>query len=307
MSTTPAPQPEKPRPKGVDSMPRAMAFMIFSGLSFALMGAAVKFSGELPLSTKVFFRNLVTLGITSFVAVRMRENPFRRTPHLAGLLVRSICGLVGVYLYFLALGRMNLADASLLNKTSPFFVAGFAVLILKERLNRTVITALLVAFIGAILVIKPRFDVSALPALAGLGSGMCAGMAYTMVRLLKGRVSPNRIIFTFSLISTAVTLPFLILTPPHADTGQWLALILTGVFAAGGQYGLTFAYHHAPASRISIFTYLHVLFALLAGFALFGERPDVASVLGGAMIVFAAWRMHRGEASRRAPRRRRRG
>jgi drug/metabolite transporter (DMT)-like permease len=268
--------------------------MVVSGLCFALMGVMVKLSGDLPLPTKVFFRNLVTLGITSVVAIRIRENPFSRTPHWRRLLLRSAFGLCGVSLYFLALGRMNLADASLLNKTSPFFVTGIAVVALRERLHRGAIPTLLIAFLGAALVIKPRFDLEMLPALAGLGSGLSAGMAYTLVRSLKGRVSPNRIILTFSLFSTAVTLPLLALDPPDPTSGQWLALIGTGVFAAGGQYGLTFAYHHAPASRVSIFAYLHVLFALFAGIAFFGEVPDLLSITGGCLIVWAAFRSRAG-------------
>jgi drug/metabolite transporter (DMT)-like permease len=273
-------------------MPRAIAWMVVSGLSFALMAVAVKFSGDIPLTMKVFFRNLVTLGITSAVAVNMRENPFARTPHAGLLILRSFCGLGGVLLYFLALGELNLADASLLNKTSPFFVLVFAVFFLKEPFERVLIPALVAAFLGAVLVIKPSFDFELLPALAGLFSGMFAGLAYTLVRALKGRESPNRIIFTFSLVSTLATLPFFVASPPHPTPFQWLALLATGVFAAGGQYGLTFAYHHARASRISVFTYLHVLFALILGFVIWDERPDAASLVGGLLIVGAAVFIH---------------
>lgn len=275
-----------------DNMPRAMAWMILSGLSFALMGAAVKLSGDLPLAMKVFFRNLVTLGITSAVALNMRENPFSPTPHARILILRSLCGLAGVLLYFLALGKLNLADASLLNKTSPFFVTVFAVLVLKEPFDRMTVPALVAAFLGAMLVIKPTFDYELWPAVGGFFSGLFAGLAYTMVRSLKGRESPNRIIFTFSLISTVATLPFFITGAPRPTSGQWLALLGTGMFAAGGQYGLTFAYHHARASRISVFAYLHVLFALAVGFAIWGERPDTASILGGLLIIGAAAHMH---------------
>jgi len=281
------------RPTSLDNLPRAMAWMVVSGLSFALMAAAVKLAGDVPVTMKVFFRNLVTLGITSVVAVKMRENPFGRTPHARLLILRSLCGLGGVLLYFLALSKLTLADASLLNKTSPFFVMIFAVALLKEPFDRIVIPALGAAFLGALLVIKPSFDYELLPAVGGLVSGMFAGMAYTLVRALKGRESPNRIIFTFSLVSTLATLPFLIVSPPHPTTYQWLALLGTGVFAAGGQYGLTFAYHHARASRISVFTYLHVLFALIVGFVIWGERPDPASILGGLLIIGAAVFIHR--------------
>ncbi len=281
-------------------MPRAMAWMVLSGISFALMGAMVKLSGDVPLMTKVFFRNLVTMIITTIVAFRMGINPLGPTPHLKRLILRSLFGLTGVGMYFLALNELNLAEASLLNKTSPFFVTIFAVFFLKEKFNRTLIPALLLAFVGAVLVIKPRFDMTILPAMAGFGSGMFAGMAYTLVRSLKGKESPNKIIFYFSFISTVATLPFLFLFPSIPSTGQWLALLGTGLFAAGGQYGLTFAYHHAQASRISVFTYLHVLFSLIVGFVLWNQRPDLLSILGGILIIFGAVISHqasRGENS----------
>ena len=110
---------------------------------------------------------------------------------------------------------------------------------------------------------------------------------------MKGRESPNRIILTFSLFSTVATLPMVVLDRPDPSWVQWAALLGTGVFAAGGQYGLTFAYHHARASRVSVYTYLHVLFALVVGFLFWGERPDLLSVAGGLLIVGAAVQAHR--------------
>ncbi len=282
-------------------MGRALAWMILSGLSFALMGAAVKLSGDLPVGVKVFFRNLVTLGITSVVAVRMGANPFAATPHLRLLLQRSLFGLAGVYFYFVALGNLNLADASLLNKTSPFFATLFAVILLGERLPRAMIGVLVLAFAGALLVIKPAFAYSPLPALAGIASGLFAGAAYATVRSLRGRADPNRIIFTFSLVSTLATLPVVMITRPEPTSLQWAALVGTGVFAAGGQYGLTYAYHHARVGRTSVYTYLHVLFALVLGFLIWDERPDVLAVIGGVLIVGAAVLAKRASSAEEAP------
>lgn len=285
--------PLAPHRTSQENLGRALAWMALSGLCFALMGAAVKYAGDLHVGAKVFFRNLVTLGITGTVALRARENPFAPTPHAWRLVLRSVCGFGGVGLYFVALGHLHLADASLLNKTSPFFVTVFAVFLLKEPLGRGVVWALAAAFAGAVLVIRPGFDLSALPALAGFASGAFAGMAYTLVRSMQGRESPNRIILTFSLFSCLATLPVLVLERPDPTPLQWAALAGMGIFGAGGQYGLTFAYHHARASRVSVFTYLHVLFALVLGFLLFGERPDVLSLLGGGLIVGAAVWVHR--------------
>ncbi len=283
-----------------DNLGRALAWMVLSGLSFALMAATVRYAGDVHVGVKVCFRNLVTLGITGAVAWRTGANPFAPTPHAWRLVLRSLCGLCGVVLYFVALGDLHLADASLLNKISPFFVTVFAVFLLKEPLGRGMVWALLVAFAGAALVIRPSFDLAALPALAGFASGAFSGMAYTLVRSMQGRESPNRIIFIFSLFSTVATLPVLILVRPDPTPLQWAGLIGTGVFAAGGQYGLTFAYHHARASRVSVFTYLHVLFALALGFVLFDERPDLLSLAGGLLIVGAAVWVHRAGRRRKA-------
>ena len=291
----PPPGPQRPRilPEGyglgaLDSMPRAVAFMLLSAASFAVMSAMVKAAGDLPVHQKVFFRNLVTLIITVGMAWQRHENPLGPTQHLRLLLLRSLAGLGGVVLYFYAIGHLTLADAALLNKVSPFFVTVMAALWLGERLTRRVVGGLVLAFVGAALVMRPSFALEPLATLAGLGSAFLAGLAYTVVRHLKGREHPRRIVFYFSLVSTVAMVPLLIWNQVTPDRWQWVWLLGTGVFAAGGQVFLTFAYHHAPAGQISIWSYLHVLFSLLIGLAVWGEQPGLISLVGGALIVAAA-------------------
>ena len=271
-----------------DSMPRAVVYMLLSSASFAGMAAMVKAAGTLPVHEKVFFRNLVTLVITLVMAGRHRENPFGPTPHLKLLLTRAVCGLGGVLLYFYAIGNLTLADASMLNKISPFFVTIFAALWLGEKLTRRIVAGVAVAFVGAILVIRPGMHLQLLPALAGLGSAFFAALAYTVVRKLKGKARPRRIVFYFSLVSTVAMIPPLLWHHVMPLGWQWLWLLGTGVFAASGQVFLTMAYHHAPAAQISIWGYNHVLFALLVGLAVWGERPDIISIAGGVLILAAA-------------------
>ena len=272
----------------LDSMPRAVGYMMLSAASFAVMGAMVKAAGEVPVHEKVFFRNLVTLLVTLLMALQRRENPFGPTQHLTLLLARSFAGLCGVFFYFYAIGHLTLADASLLNKVSPFFVTVFAAFWLGERLTRRIAGGLALAFVGAALVIKPAFELQPLPALAGLGSALGAGVAYTIVRSLKGRERPWRIVFYFSLVSTLAMTPPLIVHHVAPTGWQWLWLLGTGLFAAGGQVFLTLAYHRAPAAQISIWGYNHVLFSLVIGLVIWGERPDLLTYVGGALIVAAA-------------------
>ena len=272
-----------------DRTGHAVAFMIGSALSFTLMGVAVRGAGVASLAQKVLVRNLVTALIAGIWVMRDgRGSVLAWKPWSWRVLRRSCSGLAGVACYFYALDRVPLADASMLNKLSPFFVFLFARVFLKEQLGRPLVAALLVAFAGAMLVIKPRFDAAVVPALVGAASSVFAATAYTLVRSLKGLEPPHRIIFAFSAVSVIVTAPFAAAGWVAPTTGQWLALAAIGVGAAGGQFGLTYAYQLAPAARISVVNYSSIVFALLAGWGLWGEWPDRWSLLGGAMILCAA-------------------
>lgn len=276
-----------------DNAARAVVTIVVAAFCFACVGVAVRLAGSVPVYEKVFFRSLVSLVVMSVVALRSRENPFARSSHIPTLMLRGIFGTLGVSLYFYALENLTLGDAALLNKLSPFFVAAFAVLFLKERFSRYLIPTLVCAFVGAGLVIKPALDLRALPALAGLLSAVASGAAYTTVRSLRGKVPPYRIVFYFSLVSTAAVLPPTVLRFVRPDLNQLLFLLAAGVFATAGQMFLTYAYHQAPATRISIYNYAHVLFAFLLGLALWNEIPGLLSLVGGVLIVVAAVYNHR--------------
>jgi len=276
-----------------DNTPRAVVTIVVAAFCFACVGVAVRLAGSVPVYEKVFFRGLVSLVVMSVVALRSRENPFARSPHVPALLLRGVFGTLGVSLYFYALENLTLADAALLNKLSPFFVAAFAVLFLKEKFSRYLAPTLVCAFVGAGLVIKPALDLRALPALAGLLSAVASGAAYTTVRSLRGKVPPYKIVFYFSLMSTAAVLPPTVLGFVRPRLDQLLFLLAAGVFATAGQMFLTYGYHQAPATRISIYNYAHVLFAFLLGLALWNEMPDLLSLVGGVLIIAAAVYNHR--------------
>ena len=117
--------------------------MLISALSFAFMGAMVKLAGDLPVIEKVFFRNLISL-IVAFVLIKKAGVPlFGLRKNQKYLLLRSLLGLGGVILYFIAISRLSLADSSMLNKLSPFFVTIFALFFLKEKLLKFHISILI--------------------------------------------------------------------------------------------------------------------------------------------------------------------
>jgi drug/metabolite transporter (DMT)-like permease len=264
---------------------RAVLYMLFSAAAFAVMGAFVKAAAEVPVVEKVVVRNLITLFIAGAMAMRGGRSLLGRLRHQPLLIARSLLGVAGVTCFFYAIDHLILADAAMLTKLSPFFVAIFALCFLGEKPPRPIIVAMVVAFAGGLCIIKPRFDLSVVPALVGLGSSVFAGGAYTAVRALRTREAAETIIFHFSLVTVLVLLPF-VAGDPHLPHGvEWLQLLGIGVGAAAGQFGLTLAYRHAPAAQVSIYSYTTILFAALLGLIVWDEVPDVLSLIGGALIV----------------------
>ena len=190
-----------------ESAARAVLLIVLAGLSFSLVGVAVRLSGDVPIYEKVFFRSAFSLAATGLMAARTRSNPFRPTPRVPFLILRGVFGTTAMTLYFYAVENLTLGDATVLNKLSPFFVVVFAVLFLRERLPRYAIPALVCAFAGAILVVQPQLDLRAMPAAAGVLSAAASGGAYTVVRSLKGKERPYTIVFYFALVATVAMVP----------------------------------------------------------------------------------------------------
>lgn len=265
-------------------------FILGAALCFALMNLFVRLAGELPVMQKVFFRNLIATGVVFFCLLFSKEK-FRihNKSCILWLFLRASIGFLGVILNFYAIDRLNISDASILNKLSPFFAIIFSVVLLKEKPTVPEILFVLVAFGGALFVIKPTFTAQSIPALCGFFSGMCAGFAYACVRILGNKGERGMMtIFVFSAFSTVVSLPFFIVGYVPMTAWQWTSLLLAGLSATGGQFCITAAYRHAPAKEIAVFDYAQVLFAAILGFIFLQQVPDIFSYIGYIIIIGAA-------------------
>lgn len=270
------------------NLTRAILWMLLSGFGFTVAGACVRLAGDLPLYEKVFFRNVVGAALAWAIAARAGQRLFRRDGHNGLLLLRAVTGLSGMFCYFYAIDHLNLGDATVLNKLGPFFVIIFAVLLLKERLVRFAVPTLVGAFVGAALVIKPQLDFRLVPALVGMLSAVFTGLAGVVVRYMRTKESPYRIVFFFAVFGVLVSAPMLAFGYRQPTPAQLAALVGIGVGATIGQFALTISYHQAEASKVTIWGYAHVLFAFLAGLLIWGEHPAALSIAGAALIVAMA-------------------
>lgn len=268
---------------------KGILYILTAAFGFSLMSLFVKLAGDLPAMQKAFFRNLVAMIFIFIIMIKEKVSFIPPKEHIPDLLGRSFFGTLGLVCNFYALGTLNLSDANMLNKLSPFFAIICSVFLLREKPKFAQIIGVTVAFVGSLFIIKPGFEnPQVLPAVAGLVGGMGAGIAYTFVRRLgKKQENSRRIVFFFSAFSCLLCLPFLIIQYKHMSLLQLVYLILAGTFACVGQLGITKAYICAPAREISVYDYTQVIFAAALGFLVFGDIPDFLSVIGYILICGA--------------------
>ena len=266
---------------------KGILLIILSALCFAGMNIFIRLSGDLPTMQKSFFRNFIAMLIAAFMILREGKG-FRLASksNLPILLGRACFGTLGVLANYHAVDHLLLSDASMLNKMAPFFAVLASIFILKEKLSPVQGFTLVGAFTGALFIIKPTFsNLHLIPALIGLAGGLCAGIAYTLVRVLGQRGERSSfIVFFFSTFSCLVLLPKLLFDYTPMTLQQTIFLLAAGLCAAGGQFAVTGAYRHAPAREISVYDYSQVIFSAIMGFFLFGDVPDVFSFLGYFLI-----------------------
>ena len=269
---------------------KGILFILSAAFFFSLMTVFVRLSGDVPTMQKAFFRNIVAAFLAAFILMRSGEKFYIPRTSLMDMFLRCSIGTMGILCNFWAVDHMRIADANILNKLSPFFAILMSIFILKERPNRIEWLSVLLAFIGAAFVAKPGAGIASFPALVAILGGFTAGTAYTYVRKLglsgvKGPV----IVFSFSVFSTLILLPNILLNYHPMSVKQFVFLVLAGCSAAIAQLSVTAAYQNAPARDISVFDYSQVVYAAMFGFLLWGEIPDAWSFLGYAIIIGTAF------------------
>ena len=269
---------------------KGIFFIILSSFCFAVMNLFVSMAGDVPAMQKSFFRNIVSALFAFLMIVKNGEKPgIRDRKNLPDYILRSLFGTLGIICNFYAVSHLNLADASMLNKMSPFFTLLFSMLILGETATLFQIACVAGAFVGSLFIIKPAFGSMALfPSLVGLCGGMAAGAAYTMRKLrLAGEPGPMIILF-FSVFSCVFCLPSMLLSYAPMSGRQLGMLLLAGLFASGGQFSITASYSYAPANQISVYDYSMMIFSTLLGFFVLGQVPDALSFIGYFVICAMA-------------------
>jgi drug/metabolite transporter (DMT)-like permease len=285
------------------------------GIAFILVGASVfpvqdvlikGLSGEYAVLQIVFVRSLVALALFGVLLWRERDSgplPIQQ-PWLHG--VRGLLGLVSFTTYYMAIAALPLATVTSVAFAAPLFVTTLSALALGEPVDRRGWSAVVVGFIGVLVVLRPgaaAFDPAALLAVL---SALCYAISQTITRYLGRRDSGATIVFSATLVSALVasasgvvaaggdraaglhpSLAFLVrgwVSPPWGALGR---MALCGLISSVGIYCLTQAYRVAPASTVSPFEYVMIGWAVLWGYVFWGDIPGPWTLVGVATTVGA--------------------
>ena len=279
----------------ISNKSKGILCILFAAFGFSLMSFFVRISGDIPTMEKAFFRNAVAIIASLILLIRSGEKIRIKKGCMGDIFLRCVFGTSGLIANFYAIDKLNIADANMLNKLSPFFAILISIPILKEKPKKIDILAVIAAFLGAMLIVRPTgSNMQLVPALIGLYGGFGAGAAYVFVRKLgkKGERTPI-IVLCFSIFSTAVSIPFIAVNYVPLKPMQLICLVMAGLSATIGQFGITSAYKYAPAKEISVFDYTQVIFAAILGMLFLGELPQAMSFIGYVIIIGVAvlrWR-----------------
>ncbi len=259
-------------------------WMVASGLSFVGVNGIVRYLGtDLPAAQSAFLRFGFGLLILLPALIPVLRGGFG--PGLLRLYGwRGVVHTAAVILWFYAMARIPLAEVTAIGYLNPVLVTIGAALFFAERLNSARVLAFVVAFVGALIILRPGLREVTSGHFAQLGAAMFFAALYLVGKELSGRASAAAVL---SLTVTIGLLPIAIWVWVPVSLAQmgWLALV--AACATGGHYFMTQAFQAAPMAVTQPVTFLQLLWATLLGSLAFGEAIDVYVLIGGAVIIAA--------------------
>jgi drug/metabolite transporter (DMT)-like permease len=217
-----------------------------------------------------------------------------KAPDIKLHISRTLCGATGVTLMFAAVAFIPLSDATAISFLNPVFGMLLAIPFLGEKVGPWRWAAAAIAFVGALVLLRPSPDTFQVASMLALGAAFAMGCELIFIKKLADREPPMQILLVNNFIGwilmSTVMIPFWI----APTTAQWGVLVALGVMMAAAQTCFINAMARADASYVTPFSYLTLIFAAAYDWAIFKSVPDWVSVLGAVIIVsgaaLLAWR-----------------
>jgi drug/metabolite transporter (DMT)-like permease len=277
---------EQSPPKRQERIPLGIILMVSAGVLFAGSSAASKWLvATYPIGEILWTRTIISLITLSLFILPSAGFAVFRTQRPGAHLMRGMSQATSQTLLIIAFSMMPLASATAINFSAPLFATLASMFFLKEIIGAARWMALIVGFLGVLLVAGPGAEMFQAGALFALGNAVLFGTVTAGVRgMTKTESTETLTMYQLVLLAVAYTLmlPFGFVTPGWGDA---LLILCNGVANAIGQYWWTRALHLAPASAVAPFQYISLVWALIIGFAVWGDVPTAGLLIGSAIVV----------------------
>jgi drug/metabolite transporter (DMT)-like permease len=272
---------------------RAAGLMLISTLLFGLMAVTIRYASRtLPTFEIAFFRN--AFGLLALLPLLWHSGASLRTRQLPRYVLRSAIGMGSMLCGFWAIGHLPLSQAISLSYSTPLFVTIAAVLCLGEIVRKRRWAAVIVGFIGVLVIVRPgTSDFSQGSLIAVLAAVLSAVVAIQIKQLSRVDPADTIVFYTYVFWVPLSLVPALFVWQwPHG--AEWVWLLLTGAFGTGAQLLWTRALRLGEVSALTPISFMQLPVVATAGYFLFDERIDRWTVMGAAIIFGAnAYIAHR--------------
>ncbi len=290
------PAATKARWAALPSTTRGILWMLASALTFTAMLATVKpASQNLHPFEVTFFRHVFTLFVMLPLILRVGISALK-TDKFPLIALRGLLGFASTVLWFYAVPHLALADATAINFTAPLWATVFAAVILHEPVRLRRWTATAIGFAGVLVVLRPGFHEFSVWALVMLIAAACWGSQHIVLKTLSRTIPANVIVCYHAILLSPAALIMALFVWRTPSWGDAFWLVALGICGTLGHLALARSFAAAQASVVLPFDFSKMPIAALIGYLAFGERPDLWTWAGAALIVSASAYIARREA-----------
>jgi len=265
---------------------RGILMAVLATISYAVVDTLSKYQArEYPVGMIVWARYAVPLVVLLLVFLPRRGRSMLRTAFPLIQLVRGVLLTAGTLFIVLAYRVMPIAEAQAISFIHPVLLTLLAVVFLGEKVSRLGWAAVLLGFIGVLIIVRPGGGLFTPAALLPLGLALCFSFYQMFTRVIATKESSINSLFCVLLVGSVVmslALPF-VWVDPTAKGVFFFALI--GLSSGIGHFSTIKALEYAPASLLAPFAYVQLLWVCILGIVVFGDFPDGITILGMAIVV----------------------
>jgi len=255
--------------------------------AMAVMDACAKFLGaDYAVSQIMLARNAISvLAVLAFVSVSNGGFARLRPRHPGLLAIRTAAGVGAAWLFFTGLRFLPLADAFAIAFAAPLFITALSVPILGETVGFRRWAAVVLGFVGVLVVVQPGAAAFRIEALLPLGAAVCYALAVLVGRRMARAMTTSAIIFWPSLFIVALTGLMMPIEGRVPDGPAFSLFVFLGVAGTAGLILVTQAYRHAPAAVIAPFDYSVLIWGVIFGWVIWNDVPAPNVWIGSAILV----------------------